>query len=285
MKQRRGSISKGKAHIIARSKETSVTRFLKLLQVEAANFNRLVSTDTGDWIVKGFIDIFRNVYTISADTKVVSKLIELMLFPRFVAFARSHHLKLVLAREQNHYPDLTFIDRAGYKFAVDLKSTYRTGVDTVNTMTLGAFTGYFRNRESSKNVTFPYGDYAGHYVLGVIYSRTQLKIDELKIHTVEQLEEIPSVVRDLQFFVQPKYRIAKDQPGSGNTKNIGAVNKLTELVNGTGPFALLGEEVFDDYWTYYLTRDMARAVELGSPPYTNLTTYFAYKQTPQEARS
>jgi len=264
------------------AREDVAANFLTLLQAEAATFDRLVSTDTGDWIVKGFIDIFRNIYTISADTKVVSKLIELMLFPHFVAFAKKNKLKLVLAREQNHYPDLTFVDEEGYKFAVDLKSTYRITPEIVNTMTLGAFTGYFRSRESNKNITFPYGEYTGHFVLGVIYSRTELDIDELKVYGVDDLEEIPSVVRDLQFFAQPKYRIAKDQPGSGNTKNIGAVGKLNDLVNGTGPFAERGEEVFDDYWMFYLTRDMARAAELAKPPYSTLVTYFEFKKVPQE---
>jgi len=257
-------------------------RFLLLLQEEATTFNRLISTDNGDWVVKGFIDIFKNVYTISGDTKVVSKLIEIMLFPRFVDFAVRHDLKLVLSREQNHYPDLTFVDEEEHKFAVDLKSTYRTSALAVNTMTLGAFTGYFRTRTSTKNVTFPYGDYSGHFVLGVVYSRADQQADELTIHTVDQLEQIPSVVKDIQFFAQPKYRIAKDQPGSGNTKNIGAVNNLSTLVNGNGPFATLGEDVFDDYWMYYLTKDMARTVELSQPPYTNLATYFAYKQPPSQ---
>lgn len=264
------------------TREESTADFLALLQAEATTFNKLVSTNTGDWVVKGFIDIFRNIYTISADTKVVSKLIELMLFPHFVAFAERNKLRLVLAREQNHYPDLTFVDEEGYKFAVDLKSTYRITPTIVNTMTLGAFTGYFRNRESNKNITFPYDEYAGHFVLGVIYSRADLDIDELRIYTVDDIELIPSVVKDLQFFAQPKYRIAKDQPGSGNTKNIGAVGKLDDLVNGTGPFAELGEEVFDDYWMFYLTRDMARAAELGKPPYTTLATYFTFKKVPQE---
>src|SRR5205085_5616164 len=136
---------------------------------------------------------------------------------------------------------------------------------------------YFRNRDSNKNITFPYGEYTGHFVLGVIYSRTELEVNELKVYSVDDLEEIPSVVRDLQFFAQPKYRIAKDQPGSGNTKNIGAVGTIADLINGNGPFAHLGEEVFDDYWMYYLTPDMARAVELSQPPYRNLATYFEYK--------
>ena len=259
------------------SKETAA-EFLVRLQAEAEKFNKLVSTENGEWVVKGFIDVFRNVYTISGDTKVVSKIIELMLFPHFVAFAKEYGLKLVLAREQNHYPDLTFIDENDCKFAVDLKSTYRTGAETVNTMTLGAFTGYFRNRESTKNITFPYRGYSGHFVLGVIYSRVSREIDELKVHSLDELAEIPSVVKDLQFFAQPKYRIAKDQPGSGNTKNIGAIGAVADLINGNGPFADLGEAVFDDYWMYYLTPDMARAVELKQPPYRNLATYRSYKQ-------
>ena len=29
-----------------------------------------VSSDDGQWTVKGFIDIYKNVYTISSDTKI-----------------------------------------------------------------------------------------------------------------------------------------------------------------------------------------------------------------------
>ena len=242
----------------------------------------MLSLDSGDWIVKGFIDVFRNVYTISGDTKVVSKLLELMLFPYFVAFAEKHGMRLVLSREQNHYPDLTFVSQNGSKFAVDLKSTYRASETGVNSMTLGAFTGYFRSRTSTKNTTFPYGEYSGHFVLGVIYSRSEVKANELRSYAVDDLEAIPSVVRNLQFFAQPKYRIALDRPGSGNTKNIGSVNSIATLVHGTGPFSSLGEETFDDYWMYYLTADMARAVELPKAPYNNLVSYRQYKSQKAE---
>ena len=44
-------------------------------------FKLALANDIGDWVVKGFIDTYENIYTISADTKVISKLIELMLFP------------------------------------------------------------------------------------------------------------------------------------------------------------------------------------------------------------
>ncbi|MCX7044594.1 MAG: restriction endonuclease [Candidatus Sumerlaeota bacterium] len=253
------------------------TEFLRLLQTEATRFNNAIATDKGDWIIKGFIDIAENIYTISVDTKVISKILELLLFPELVRFAEKHNLKIVLAEHQNHYPDISFVDQKGNRFALDLKSTYRTAANAVNGMTLGAFTGYFRERKSDKNISFPYSSYAGHYVLGIIYSRCEEAIDERKKYRLEDIHKITSVIGEFQFFVQEKYRIAVDRPGSGNTKNIGSVTTISDLINGTGPFSSLGIEIFDDYWMYYLTKDMARAAEMPKRPYMNLKTYFEYK--------
>jgi hypothetical protein len=250
--------------------------FLQALQSATEHFNRAVSTEKGDWVVKGFIDVARNIYTISTDTKVVSKILELLLFPQLVHFATEHRLKVHLAEQQNFYPDITFIDSEGHLFALDLKTTYRLNQTRVNGLTLGAFTGYFRERNSTKNCSFPYANYAGHFVLGAIYSQVQ-PIDERQIHKLEELESITSVISDFQFFAQEKYCIASDQPGSGNTKNIGSVKEIGKLIQGSGPFAELGQEIFDDYWMFYLTKDMARAAELPQRPYTNLKTYKNYK--------
>jgi len=241
-------------------------------------FNSAVSTKSGDWVVKGFIDIAKNIYTISVDTKVVSKIMELLLFPKICQFAEENSLKLVLCKEQNFYPDITFIDTKGHKFALDLKSTYRKNTREVNGMTLGAFTGYFRNRSSRKNISFPYKEYVGHFILGVIYSRAKQPSDERKIFKLHDLHNITSVVRDFHFFVQEKYKIALDRPGSGNTKNIGSVIRIDDLIHGKGSFSELGEDVFDDYWMYYLTKDMARAIDLNEPPYKNLDEYRKYKK-------
>lgn len=237
-----------------------------------------MSTDEGDWIVKGFIDIAKNIYTISVDTKVVSKIMEILLFPRICQFARENKYKMVLCKEQNFYPDMTFIDDANNKYALDIKSTYRKDEKKVNGMTLGAFTGYFRNRKSNKNITFPYDEYIGHFVMGIIYSRTDERLDERKVYRLDNLQDITSVVKDFTFFIQEKYKIAIDRPGSGNTKNIGSIVKFNELVEGKGPFTKLGEEIFDDYWMYYLTKDMAKAVDLKGAPYKNLKEYLQYKK-------
>lgn len=154
---------------------------------------------------------------------------------------------MVLSEQQNFYPDISFVDDDGHRFALDLKSTYRIDGNRVNGMILGTFTGYFRERNSTKNITFPYGSYSGHFVLGVIYSKTDKAIDERRRYTLDELERITSVIKDFQFFAQEKYRIASDCPGSGNTKNIGSVTEIDKLVSGSGPFGSLGEDIFDDY--------------------------------------
>ncbi len=241
-------------------------------------FNLAVSTTEGEWVVKGFIDIARNIYTISVDTKVISKIMEILLFPRICQFAQENNYKMLLCKEQNFYPDITFIDTEDNKYSIDIKSTYRKDGKSVNGMTLGAFTGYFRDRKSKKNITFPYDEYVGHFVLGIIYSRTEEHMDEREVYRLDELQNITSVVKDFSFFVQEKYQIAIDRPGSGNTKNIGSVVKIDELINGNGSFARLGEDVFDDYWMYYLTKDMARAVDLKDAPYKNLKEYLQYKK-------
>lgn len=251
---------------------------LSALQKEVNAYNKIISTDKGDWIVKGFIDIYKNVYTISIDTKVVSKVIELLLIPAFEEFARKYDLTLQLPPQQNFYPDLSFIcNKTGNKFAVDIKSTFLDNKGKGKSMTLGAFTGYFRNRESKKNTMYPYGEYLSHLVLGVVYSQNPVAPNEKKIFSIDELSEIESVIRDFKFFVQPKYKIASASPGSGNTKNIGSTNSIEKLINGQGTFAELGEEVYDDYWMYYLTKDMAKALDIPRP-YTNLKTYSEYKK-------
>src|SRR5258705_12441002 len=106
----------------------TANEFLEKLQAHAESFAKAVATNEGEWIIKGFIDIYRTIYTISVDTKIVSKVLELLLFPMFVKFGEQHELRIELCPQQNFYPDLTFIhESSGRKFAVDIKSTYRTG--------------------------------------------------------------------------------------------------------------------------------------------------------------
>src|SRR5437764_221908 len=73
-----------------RSTPMTSDAFLALLQAHSATFAKAIATNEGDWIIKGFIDIYRQIYTVSVDTKIVSKVLELLLFPMFVDFAKQH---------------------------------------------------------------------------------------------------------------------------------------------------------------------------------------------------
>ena len=246
----------------------------ELLKQLEVNIGNLQDKDKA-WIVKGFIDIYKNVYTISIDTKVISKIIELMLFPIIARFAQENGLEMILAEHQNHYPDISFLDHSDNSlFALDIKSTYKLSETKVNGFTLGAFTGYFRNRDSTKNITFPYSKYNKHFVLGVIYKKQEAKNDEKKVYSIDQLDSILSVISDFEFILHEKYRLAISRPGSGNTKNIGSTNDIEKLKNGDATFSKLGIEIFDDYWRYYLTKNMSPD---GPPPYCNIKEYLVYK--------
>ncbi len=101
-----------------------------------------MSSEDGNWTVKGFIDIYRNIYTISSDTKIVSKILEIHLFPKLLEFAESNKFRIVLAEHQNYYQDISFVSSNDnqIKFAVDFKTTYRLpeNPDFCNGFTYGA---------------------------------------------------------------------------------------------------------------------------------------------------
>ena len=239
-------------------KDQANTTFCNLLRQFVGGLAEQVNTDDGQWTIKGFIDIYRNIYTISSDTKIVSKILEIHLFPRLLTFADDIGYGLVLAEHQNYYPDLSFVNKLNpeIKFAVDFKTTYRNEDDDqfCNGFTLGSHGEYFKNRSSTKNIQFPYKDYSGHFCLGIIYTRSpELKDNETRSYQLYDLKSIASVIRDFDFFVQEKWRIASDKSGSGNTANIGSINKIEDIQAGNGMFSKLGEEWFDDYWMNYGT--------------------------------
>lgn len=235
---------------------TEKENFSKKLEEFVTGLSGHVSTDDGQWIVKGFIDIFKNVYTISSDTKIVSKILEIHLFPQILAFAQANKYKVILAEHQNYYPDISFVKASdeSIRFAVDFKTTYRNPKKPhlCNGFTLGSHGAYFEHRASTKNIQFPYGSYLGHFCLGIIYDRAVgATIDETKAHNIDELHSIASVASNFHFFVTEKWKIASDKGGSGNTANIGSINNIADIISGKGMFSKLGEDWFDEYWMNY----------------------------------
>jgi hypothetical protein len=230
--------------------------FKKELNVFTKKLSPHISTDDNQWTIKGFIDVFKNIYTISGDTKIVSKLLEIHLFPEILKFAEDIGYNIVLADHQNYYPDISFVNKQepSLKFALDLKTTYRRQhyPGFCNSFTLGSHGKYFNDRTSKKNIQFPYGEYKGHFCLCAIYTRTTDEdIDETRIYDIESLTSITSVIVDIMFTSCEKWEIASDKSGSGNTANIGSIDYIKDILNCNGVFKNLGEEIFDDYWMNY----------------------------------
>lgn len=274
--------------------------FKKELDKFSDKLEKYVSTDNGDWTVKGFIDVFKNIYTISADTKIISKILEIHIFPQLLQFAENNGYKIIFAEKQNWYPDITFVDSKNdaVKFALDIKTTFRRNDKTAG-FTLGSHGAYFKERDKDKNIQFPYNQYLGHYCLGVIYSRTvasedfpeteiyqvediqeeydtpNKKVGEREVTTVKNLKSITSVIKDFDFFAAEKWKIASDKQGSGNTANIGSIVDIEDLKNENGIFSQLGEEWFDEYW---INHGSATMIKDGKPvKITNLKDFLEFK--------
>ncbi len=246
--------------------EHKLKNFVKTIQ-------KSITSEDGQWSIKGFIDFYKNIYTISADTKIVSKILEIHIFPQILKFANDNGFKLILAQHQNYYPDISFvkIDDEKTKFAVDLKTTYRNPANRnwCNGFTLGSHGEYFEKRTSIKNIQFPYCYYQGHFCLGIIYDRTDgSSIDETKIVQLSELKSITSVVKNFQFFISEKWKLASDGSGSGNTANIGSIKYIPDIISGNGVFSKLGEEWFDDFWINYkkisVTNDKGEVVKIST---------------------
>jgi hypothetical protein len=266
-----------------KNKNKHKIKFKDSLVLFANKLEKYVSTENGDWSVKGFIDVYKNIFTISSDTKIVSKILEIHIFPQILQFAEENGFNVVLTEHQNYYPDLTFISKKNdeVKFAVDLKTTYRKK-NGISSFTLGSHGSYFKERDKKKNIQYPYNQYLGHYCLGVIYTRVDVsddfseteifKVQELeqdynhskkvsgvrKVTTVENLKSITSVIKDFDFFVAEKWKIASDKQGSGNTANIGSTLSIEDLRNENGVFSKLSEEWFDEYWINYGSATMVK---------------------------
>lgn len=283
-----------------KEKEKYKSAFKSELDKFADKLEKYVSTDNGDWTVKGFIDVFKNIYTISADTKIISKILEIHIFPQLLQFAKDNGYKIIFAEKQNWYPDITFVDskNENVKFALDIKTTFRRNDKTAG-FTLGSHGAYFKERDKDKNIQFPYNQYLGHYCLGVIYSRTVAsedfpetdiyqvedleeeydtpakKVGEREVTTVKNLKSITSVIKDFDFFAAEKWKIASDKQGSGNTANIGSIVDIEDLKKENGIFSQLGEEWFDEYW---INHGSATMVKDGNPiKITNLKDFLEFK--------
>ncbi len=205
-----------------------------------------------DFNVVGLLCSNQDVLTLGSDSKLIGRIFELLSFGVLSDICNENNWRLEETESQTVYPDFTIILPNGDKIAVDIKTTYRR-YNSKNELkkfgfTLGAFASFLRN--NTKNIAYPYNQYKQHFVIGFVYDR----IKSAKAGIVKHIgDNIPIPYNNVEFFIQEKYKIAGDKPGSGNTENIGSIlsTDISDFRQGKGIFAQLGNEIFEQYWKGY----------------------------------
>lgn len=200
----------------------------------------------------GILDSSNNIHTLGTDSKIIGRIFEMFAQPILEKIAHRHGMILTTPESQTVYPDFIMMkdEESKEKIAIDVKTTYITSDESTIKFTLGSFGSYMRN--NTKNIKYKYTDYIKHYVIGFIYKRNG-QAQESKVVSYENKDSIVFPFYDVKYFIQEKYKVAGDKPGSGNTENIGSftTKEYNDFKRRIGPFTDLGVDIFDLYWKYH----------------------------------
>ncbi len=212
--------------------------------------NHLAGLENG-YGVCGIIDRRGRIYPLSSDTKVLSTIFENIARRAVGSYAIRQGIRMFEPDKQNYYPDFTLATGTDdpNKIAIDVKTTYKVAADDKFAFTLGSYTSFMRN--GTKNILFPFNDYAAHWIIGFVYRRVDVDpAAATYIYTPAIRDTIPVPFTDVEVFMQEKWRISGDKAGSGNTTNIGSISgTLRDFQEGNGVFQSAGE--FLTYWRGY----------------------------------
>lgn len=216
-----------------------------------ANLNKI--NYPGNEIV-GFVSEKGDIYTVGSDSKIIGRLFEVLTQPVLENVAKELNMELYESPRQTIYPDFWLSskdDPSNGRIAIDIKTTYRKSSHSKFGYTLGSYTSFLRN--GTKNIAGDYEMYSDHLIIGFLYSRNNNYLTQ--VVPFSEIQTIQPPVSNIKYFVAEKYKISGEKPGSGNTANIGTIasNNILDFVNEKGPFAILGNEVFEDYWRNYPT--------------------------------
>lgn len=237
--------------------------------------------DENEWELVGFVNKKKEIYTFGSDSKIIGRLFEVIAFEALNNSAIELGYTLHESDQQTVYPDFYFVKPNGRKIAVDIKTTYRRSEKAKFGFTGGSFTSFMRN--GTKNIVGNYSDYDAHYILGVVYTR-ETNPTTGKV-AFENLDSIIPAYKNIEIFVQEKYRICGDKKGSGNTDNIGTITSasIKPFIYGAGPFSILGKDTFHDYWVNHPRYTDSK--ETKQSLYNNIDTYIDWVSKTNEPKS
>lgn len=233
-------------------------------------FNDKMREKSVNFLAKGIYTNDNKILSMGSDSKLIGRIFELFVVGLLKEIAQENNLKLV-GSNQTTYPDFTMMvdENDDEKYAIDVKTCY---VDERKEIffALGSYKSFLR--DGTKNIRFPYNQYAKHFVIGFAYER-MVDEDDLggDYYELNILDSMSTPYGNVHFFVQEKYKIAGDSTNGGDVENIGSYKTkvMDYLINGEGPFSVLGEPCFVEYWCNYpLYRE--------KKPYKNLEGYFKW---------
>lgn len=245
-----------------------------------STFLDILPSDPEDWQLVGIVNKDHDVFTFGNDSKIVGRAFEVVATSYIKELAAQLGYSFRESTSQTVYPDFIFEKPDGGRIAIDVKSTYRKMVGDGKTVgkfnfTLGSFTSYLRN--GTKNIDGHYDDYEAHYVLAFLYSRTN-RFETIKV-AMDEIDRIPAAFDQVEVMFMEKYRIGGDKKGSGNTDNIATIsaNHVDPFNYGFGPFAALGNDVYEHYWRNYPRYTSSQ--EVKNSLFNDLPSYFTWLET------
>lgn len=199
--------------------------------------------------VYGILDKQDKILTMGTDSKLIGRVFEMKAQPVLEKLAEAFGMVLETPKQQTYYPDFIMYKDPHKRIAVDIKTAYVKQKGDMQ-FTLGSYASFLRN--NTKNIAYPYTDFVKHYVAGFVYQRNG-KAQESTAVPLDERRTMETPFYDVRCFIQEKYKIAGETTGSGNTENIGSITTkdFDDFKEGRGPFADLGEDVFEMYWSYY----------------------------------
>lgn len=200
----------------------------------------------------GILDASDNIHSLGTDSKLIGRIFEMLTQPILEQIACKYGMIIETPESQNLYPDFIMHYPNNYNemIAIDVKTTYINNDNSPIVFTLGSYGSYLR--DNTKNIAYSYTQYKNHYVIGFTYKRNGMAQESRVYNYLSRMNIIPPYT-DVKFFMQEKYKIVGEKPGSGNTENIGSFksSNINDFVNGNGPFSQLGSDVCDMYWSHY----------------------------------
>lgn len=250
-----------------------------------ATFLDILPSDPKEWQLVGIVNKDHEVFTFGNDSKIVGRAFEVVATSYIKELAAALGYAFRESTSQTVYPDFILEKPDGARIAIDVKSTYRRmtgGGKTIGkfNFTLGSFTSYLRN--GTKNIDGHYSDYEAHYVLAFLYSRTD-RFDTVKV-PMSGIDQIPDAFDQVEVMFMEKHRIGGDKKGSGNTDNIATIsaNHVEPFNHGYGPFAVLGNDVYEHYWRHYPRYTSSQATK--DSLYTDLPSYLEWLEAAESPK-